>query len=799
MAWSKWRGAVVLMLLGSVGLAWSQSPMFNRPANTSSSERNMTVHEDGKSLRCRVMHSWRTSAGAQAHQLQVIETGAMLTIVEDGQPTTVAQSPGRQVRALPMRIFHWGLRDRMPPPGTPMPPQTIQTAAATPPASATSNVIQRTSAQVTTAMPTTAMPAKAMPVITTSACNQCVTGRGPRLAGCTHCKERIISWEDGSGKPVSVYPGSSIVQAGQTDCPVIVERSRTGGHTESMPTIIEGSRQTLFPRLFPARSETVVIVPEKSSPSGVVNAAVVSRPQSQGNIVTSTPVTMPSAQPSIAKGATVTMPSSTTTIMPSPEIVCDTEKPTVRDKLHNLFHKPGLAKPAEPKAVETKKADKAPTQLPAPAAKKDDKKPSTVPAAPVAKKDEKKQFSTATAQPTATPKATPLAIPSNLVSLKKDGKAEAKDDAIKAAVPKKDANDWRNMWGKQADGKVEQPGQATIEREKVRKELPPASQTEGKRQDILMAPEKFNPENEKVNPKVSAELANMHLPQQPAGNVPMPLGVQSVLSARNGVQGPVQYIPVPVAIVPEPIRPPTPPEPKLPEPPNPAAYVNAFSSPPAQGQQQPPLTPEQMQVIMKNQALMQQQAYLQHLAMMQRTQNGQMAQLVPVGNGMPMQVRYPANYTGPQAPNPAAQQQPMFPLQQVGYMPPAQFAGHPAMDRRVIPVAAQQPVAPDSNTLGQLISVLQESPYPAQREWAAMNLATFDYRVYPHLAQVLVQAARQDSAPTVRAAAIYSLSRMNVQSEPVLGALQALRGDADPRVRQEVEQAHIRMGLTPRQ
>jgi hypothetical protein len=183
-----------------------------------------------------------------------------------------------------------------------------------------------------------------------------------------------------------------------------------------------------------------------------------------------------------------------------------------------------------------------------------------------------------------------------------------------------------------------------------------------------------------------------------------------------------------------------------------------------------------------------------------QTSNPQTAQLVPVGYGMPMQVGYPVNYTGPKPPNPLVQQ-PMQALQPVGFVPAApagQFA-NPAMDRRVLPASAQQPAGNEGAALSQLIKVLQESPYPAQREWAATNLATFDWRVYPHLPQVLVQAARQDAAATVRGAAVYSLSRMNVQSEPVLAVLQALRGDADPRVRQEVEQAYVRMGVTPPQ
>ena len=105
MAWSKWRAAVVLVLLGSVGLAWSQSPMFNRPASSPSSERIMTVHENGQALRCRVIQSWKTPAGARPIS-SVLETGA-----DDHSRRRRADhrlpGPGSQVRALPMRIFHW--------------------------------------------------------------------------------------------------------------------------------------------------------------------------------------------------------------------------------------------------------------------------------------------------------------------------------------------------------------------------------------------------------------------------------------------------------------------------------------------------------------------------------------------------------------------------------------------------------------------------------------------------------------------------------------------------------------------
>ena len=53
---------------------------------------------------------------------------------------------------------------------------------------------------------------------------------------------------------------------------------------------------------------------------------------------------------------------------------------------------------------------------------------------------------------------------------------------------------------------------------------------------------------------------------------------------------------------------------------------------------------------------------------------------------------------------------------------------------------------------------------------------------------------RQDPAPTVRAGCVLCLARMNCQNEAVTKALQALRTDADPRVREAVDQANARFG-----
>src|SRR5258708_7750988 len=115
MVWSNWRGAVVVMLAW-VGLAWSQAPVPT--SSGGAAERIMTVHENGTSVRCRVVSTWRTAEGATAYQLQVLDSGEMMTIVEDGPAATIQEPRAGKVRALPMRIFHWG-RNRVAPAGVP--------------------------------------------------------------------------------------------------------------------------------------------------------------------------------------------------------------------------------------------------------------------------------------------------------------------------------------------------------------------------------------------------------------------------------------------------------------------------------------------------------------------------------------------------------------------------------------------------------------------------------------------------------------------------------------------------------
>jgi hypothetical protein len=337
------------------------------------------------------------------------------------------------------------------------------------------------------------------------------------------------------------------------------------------------------------------------------------------------------------------------------------------------------------------------------------------------------------------------------------------DRSVKEPPVKKD---WRAMWGRAKDTNVQVPGQSMLD------------QASGKPADILLTPEKFDPSGTKLTPRginmnsyrgdPAQLMANNQSPTAVDKGLPgpsplapndgrIPLGAQSVLAASGGTSGNITHLPVPMVTVPQPNPPPLPPA-KLPEPPSRAAYANAFTPPPPP--QSYPMAP----------------AYTAKPNM--------------TGQGMPS-----PNYQGPQPPNPTPLpiQPPVQPIQ-YSPVPAPQPAANPAMDRRQAPGDAPRAAAAAGSELPQIVHVLRESPYPAQREWASYALATYDWRAHPDIVQALLVTAQRDPAGTVRAACIYSLGRMNAASEPVISLMHNLRNDSDPRVRQEVERALAQFG-----
>ena len=151
----------------------------------------------------------------------------------------------------------------------------------------------------------------------------------------------------------------------------------------------------------------------------------------------------------------------------------------------------------------------------------------------------------------------------------------------------------------------------------------------------------------------------------------------------------------------------------------------------------------------------------------------------------------PAAYQGPMPPNPVANsgQMAMAP----GYMPMAMPMPMP-MQQPYANAAMDRPGLSMGNaSVAQTMQTLQSSLYPAQREVAANNLASYDWRTSPQIVTVLATAAREDPAATVRCSCIFALARMGARSDVVVQSLNQLKGDNDPRVRQEADRALARM------
>ncbi len=173
-----------------------------------------------------------------------------------------------------------------------------------------------------------------------------------------------------------------------------------------------------------------------------------------------------------------------------------------------------------------------------------------------------------------------------------------------------------------------------------------------------------------------------------------------------------------------------------------------------------------------------------------------MAQGMPYGQPMmPSQgptANFSRQYAGPLPPqNPFA-----APTMPAGYSYPMPQQQQPQTVQQAGYQQAPTPTA-IGQQIEQLVKVMRENPYPAQREWAAQMVAGYDWRVHPQVVPALLQSAAQDPAATVRAGCVNCLGRMQAAVEPVFATLHAMRSDIDPRVRGAVEQAFVQLGQTP--
>jgi hypothetical protein len=834
MVWSNWQGAIwrgaMLVLLFWSGLAWTQTPApipFTDPA-----ERIMVVHESGKSTRCRVMEAWQLPDGRVAHLLQAIETAEMITIVDEP-----GHHPGpiKNSQAMPKRIFTWGMGRRTPPEGSPIPPHLRFD----------SGIVIKNE----TPAPIDAVPTQD-PVVVNRLVDEQVLGgsslireEGPitiveksspaktRLTWLNRFPKRQVVPARPADPEIVVYGNTTLV--GQRAAPMIMNEAPTPPVVNPPAALADGGQGSFKADVMPPPHPSERIVPDIRLTT------------------TGPPIVNPNMGPTLSPSNEI-VPTPTglsKNVIPNKQEFCQPAEPVAKKRWYpgaNLqawlqsrsipsMPKTEIAKTEAPKtdakADEAKKLQKAQDFL-AQQNKVADKQ--------LTEKVEKMYgapFSTArmpapnAPQPEMKkPDSSPLAIANTTLKDDKPPIPAPKDATVKPTdLPSLEK---RDMWGNGPLAPVLPPGKSLLDQAVE----PPNARPN----DPLLAPEKLVPNNNRLKPKVAlpvpmapnpTETTMEHTPSDvtsnsyPARPVHWPLGTQSVQAANSGLVGNPMYVPVPTVTVPQPHNPPVPPAPKLPEAPNLNAYVNAFTPPPppkaAPQQQQPmqglmppqPFAPYGNPMMTQQQMMMQQQILAQQEMMRVYGYRPNPAMMYPympqqstVAQGMASQgpmANMSRQYVGPQAPNPFAAN----PSVQTGYAPapyPPMAPMHAMMPQQptMQPVAHQQQPVPMQHQaimqqVEQLIKVMRESPYPAQREWAAQSLTSFEWRAHPQIVPALIQSASQDPAASVRAGCVYCLGRMQAAVEPVFGTLHAMRNDTDLRVRAEVEQALGRLGKPP--
>jgi hypothetical protein len=90
--------------------------------------------------------------------------------------------------------------------------------------------------------------------------------------------------------------------------------------------------------------------------------------------------------------------------------------------------------------------------------------------------------------------------------------------------------------------------------------------------------------------------------------------------------------------------------------------------------------------------------------------------------------------------------------------------------------------------------ILQDSPDPTQREWAAQLLAVVDWSGHDDVLPALLTAAAKDPTATVRVQCIRALAKRKLHSPQVIQAFQQLQTDIDARVQHEAVEALSQLG-----
>ena len=496
---------------------------------------------------------------------------------------------------------------------------------------------------------------------------------------------------------------------------------------------------------------------------------------------------------------------------PTPKVVCEPTPKVERPRFFaRLFHKDTASEcECKPTVVEVKTES---------VAKKSEAPKERLVKVVAPAGSDKKQPEVTEAKPVEIPKERLVKVVAPGSDKKQPEITESKPEQTKGpsitALPKAPVlsappSDWRKSWGKPDEPKSTAAPKVTPSETKVMvtpsetKVMPTETKVKTvmtlphantNRPDPLQVPDRYTRQPVDGLPKIinqepakpSAERQEIKITAAtPEPTLQVPAGMQSVITAGVDAPGGVRYIPVPVVTIPDLNHPPMPmaqvPRPPQPFPERQDGQGNAFVNvPPNKALGATPTTydpglvnaftamPSNEQVAKATNAFTAPEA-------------SSLASLTPQAmgpGGQPMMQR---------SPNAAMAAQ----------LVPAM--GTPA-PQGLVPAGYQMALSSQEHLsaaehLERMQALLHDSIYPSHREWAVESLAaTVDWHSHPQVVQIMLTAARNDPAATVRAACVRCLCKMNANTVPVVTTIKTLKADPDPRVRQEADKALSMMG-----
>jgi hypothetical protein len=826
---SIWKRTLVTTFAWA-GLAWAQQPITSsgpaeKPAQ--SPGQYFSVREPGKTgQKCKVIRSWKTPEGKTAYQVQALDTGEMMTIVETGEATnqSLYQAGNRlRVQAVASRIFHWG-SDRRPPPGTPLPPietvQTMPSAAprpevakmasmahpdpAKPPASAQSEPtkplvpahtesskstatlpwLSRTTETRVTQTQTALPPANTLPSAPmTYPMTQPKTTAQPNTTttalGTANVREPSVPTAAPTSLPQTNSFSASSISQPKTAAPDY----RLGSTPAAQPKVILQDTAMNQPKT--AVQNKANSAPEKPSDALTPRASNFT-PYFPTSPAVASPVT-PQRAVSPERVVQVVPPSSEGTSFAKTTTSLAPAAPAPKsDVLRQAVSSVPGGNGTVPAASEKKPANMAKVSSGQPASPVP--APSSAPSTPTPASAVPAIPSPTASVPAATKPVTTVMQPSM-------GTAGNKPASVTAAPP----TDWRQSWGQTDDGKAqttEKPAQSSTDSKSApaKSALP---QADSKRPDPLQMPTQFDrrpleekpsapkrdsmllpsaaaPSTSTVKPAVTTVTEPVKTPVSSA-SIPVPLGAQSVIQAGDPGPGGVRYIPVPMVTMPDVRRAPVPPM-MTPS----QVYGTSGAVPAANEMQVNAFTP-----ALSRQAVAQtSNAFGGTMPTVPAASSAQ-PMPAPAAAGMMAQAMHPAgsnNLTNPALITPV--------LPGVALASQTVPAAYQATNLQAQPLSMPLTAGkPTPERVQQMVVALRDSLYPSQREWAVENMSAVDWRAHPQVVQALMTAAKEDPAPTVRASCVRCLANMKVNTMPVYSAVRDLKNDTDSRVRQEAERA----------